>query len=93
MGQKINEHWAQIFRDWEQSGLSRRAFCAERKISKSQFYYHWAKANPSTSIFKKVEVIEGIPEESSSDVSIIFPSGATLALTGLTLADLKELLS
>jgi len=35
--------WAEVFEQWKMSGVSRRAFCAERQISHSSFGYWKAR--------------------------------------------------
>ena len=94
MGQKNREDWQQIFSDWKQSGMTKEAFCLKRQITMSRFYYHQAKLNQATTkAFKKVEVVDDFSDEASNDITITFPNGASLALSGLTLSDIKELLS
>lgn len=40
--------WENLFKEYEESGLSRKQFCKRSSISYNQFHYYWKKMNEKT---------------------------------------------
>jgi len=76
--------------EWQKSGLSKKAFCIQRKIC-AQTFYNWLKRNnPHASGFTEV-ILPRIDQHTSCE--IIFPSGSRMILQGEPSASwLRELL-
>jgi hypothetical protein len=66
--------------EWQNSGLSKKAFCRDRKITYQTFHY-WCKrlSPPSSSGFSEVEV-SGVHQVNVFEIS--FPSGARMTFQG-----------
>lgn len=77
--------------EWQNSGLSKKAFCLDRKITYHTFHY-WCKrlSPPSPLGFSEVKV----PDVQLSNVfEISFPSGARMTFQGMPSTSwLRELL-
>jgi hypothetical protein len=66
--------------EWQQSGLSKKAFCRERNITNQTFHY-WCKrlGLASKSGFAELSVVD---QNRSSGHEIIFASGARMIVQG-----------
>lgn len=69
-----------IINEWQASGLSKKAFCRERNIV-YQTFHNWFKRIEKSSSVGFAEVKLPLLEQ-SSDLQIIFPSGARMVLQG-----------
>ena len=84
--------WRRTFRSWQAGGLGVRAFCAERGLAESAFYF-WrqelrrrdAAARPA---FVPVTVV---PVPAAVTVEVRCPSGHTVVLGGADESTLKAL--
>jgi hypothetical protein len=70
------EQMQEIYLQWQQSGLSRKAFCKERDISHSTFQY-WIKRFTSGAGSSGFTEIALQPSEAIS-FEVVFPSGARI---------------
>jgi hypothetical protein len=77
--------------EWQNSGLSKKAFCRDRKITYQTFHY-WCKRllSAGTSGFEEVN----LTHRSQTDTFVLnFPSGARMTFQGQPSASwLRELL-
>ena len=64
--------------EWQQSGLSKKAFCRERNITNQTFHYWCKRLEKSNAGFTQINVAN----RSSSGSEIIFPSGVRLFFDG-----------
>jgi hypothetical protein len=71
------EQMQEIYIQWQQSGLSRKAFCKERAISHSTFQY-WLKRFTSAGESSGFAELTLKPSEVVA-FEVIFPSGARIA--------------
>lgn len=60
-------------KEWEHSGLSKKAFCSDRGITYSTFHY-WCKRLSGSGGFTEVKMASS-PASSSKACELIFPSG------------------
>lgn len=69
-----------VIKEWQNSGLSKKAFCDQKEISYHTFHY-WFKQliGVTSSGFTQVTVQAG---ERVSGCEIIFPSGARMSFQG-----------
>lgn len=77
--------------EWQNSGLSKTAFCREREIAYHTFHY-WCKRvlSPVSSGFDELKVAHGAP---GTTFELNFPSGARMTFEGQpSAAWLRELL-
>jgi hypothetical protein len=83
---RSESEWREIFERWEQSGLSRGAFCEHEKISKASFD-KWKRqlsgaAGPVARPFVELTVPSGssLPSTSlaSGELEVAFPGGVVL---------------
>ncbi len=83
---RSESEWREIFGRWEQSGLSRGAFCEHEKISKASFD-KWKRrlsgaADPVASPFVELSAPRGssVPSPSlvSGELEVAFPGGVVL---------------
>lgn len=66
--------------EWQQSGLSKKAFCRERSITYQTFHYWCKRLKPdSASGFREINLDD---QYRSQGHEIIFPSGARIILQG-----------
>lgn len=87
-----SEQMQVVINEWRTSGLTKKAFCSQRKITYHTFHY-WFKQLDKTrsSGFTELSVQS---YEGSRGCEIIFPSGARLILQGEPSASwLREVLS
>jgi len=63
---------------WQQSGLSKKAFCDERNITYHTFHYWCKRLEESKTGFTQINVVAG----SCSGSEIIFPSGVRFRFDG-----------
>lgn len=78
-------------KEWQVSGLSKKAFCLQRNIC-PQTFYNWLKRRDKTESAGFTEVT--LPgREQGNSCEVIFPSGARMILQGEPSASwLRELL-
>jgi len=68
-----------LIREQAQSGLTKRAFCAQRQINLATFYA-WAKRTPSVAVqapaFAQVEMAAAL----QADVEVMLPDGVRIGI-------------
>jgi transposase-like protein len=70
----------QAINEWQQSGLSKKAYCRQHNITYQTFHYWFKRLSASTgSGFTEVKVSDTIR---SNGHEIIFPSGARIVFQG-----------
>lgn len=79
-------------REWQNSGLSKKAFCRERKITYQTFHYWFKRLSvEASSGFAQVNIARS---QHTSSFELAFPSGARMTFQGEpTAAWLRELLN
>ena len=66
--------------EWQNSGLSRKAFCRERKITYQTFHYWFKRLHvPNASGFEEVK-LSGRTQGSAFE--LVFPSGVRMVFDG-----------
>lgn len=78
-----------VIKEWQASGLSKKAFCAQKQINYPTFQY-WCKrlAGGDSAGFTEVDIRPNVPA-----LEIVFPSGVRMMLNGEpSVAWLRELL-
>lgn len=80
-----------IIKAWQESGLSKKAFCLDRKIACQTFYYWCKKLSPEAPLgFAEVKL--GLPGQSGA-FELTFPSGTRMTFQGEpSVSWLRELL-
>jgi transposase-like protein len=69
-----------IIRDWQNSGLNKKAFCRDRQITYQTFHYWWKRLSPvAPSGFCEVKLPH--PHRSET-IEMVFPSGARMTFQG-----------
>lgn len=68
-----------IIKEWQQSGLSKKAFCSQRGITYHTFHY-WCKRMSGSRGFAEVKV-KSSSHCSSNAYELIFPSGVRMMFT------------
>lgn len=63
-------------KEWQQSGLSKKAFCQQRGIPNPTFHY-WYKRLASSSGFAEVKVAPSCPNPRGG-YELVFPSGVRM---------------
>jgi len=63
-------------KEWQQSGLSKKAFCLERGITYQTFHY-WCKRLSASSGFTEIKVARS-SHRGISEYELIFPSGVRM---------------
>ena len=73
-----------VYRDWQQSGLSKKAYCQKNNLLPSVFFY-WIKKlgrtdNSSTNSFQEIKILKqkSFPEYQVPQIEIEYPSGVKL---------------
>nr|WP_120261013.1 hypothetical protein [Sphingobacterium detergens] len=61
---------------WQQSGKSKKAYCAENGISEATFYYWFSRSKENDTICGNFITIDKRPRK--SDVEIIYPNGVRI---------------
>ena len=69
-----------VIKEWQTSGLSKKAFCHQRNISYHTFNY-WCKRLISAPVTGFTELMVH-DQERTGGYEIIFPSGARIVLQG-----------
>jgi hypothetical protein len=99
--------WTQILTDWKESGQSAAAFCRERHLSESMFWF-WKREIPRRRLSARsrragagspavrlvpVRIVREVAPK-SSPIELVLGNGGTVRLTaGFDPAALRELLS
>jgi transposase-like protein len=65
-----------VIKEWQQSGLSKKAFCHQRGITNSTFHY-WLKRFSGSGGFAEVKV-RSSSHCSSNACEVVFPSGVRM---------------
>jgi hypothetical protein len=78
-------------KEWQESGLSKKAFCRDRKIASQTFHYWLKKLSPEApSGFAEVKLL---PPGQSGAFELTFPSGTRMTFQGEpSVSWLRELL-
>lgn len=81
-----------VVKEWQQSGLNKKAFCRQRGITYQTFHY-WSKRLVGWRGFAEVKVASS-PPCGSNACELIFPSGARMVFNEQPSADwLRKLVS
>ena len=75
--EETSEKMRTLYDTWQQSGLSRKAFCKRENISYATFYY-WQKRFSAHEQTGFTEIPVPIQEESDFRAELIFPSGVRM---------------
>lgn len=81
---RTQEQMQATITEWQNSGLSKKAFCRDRKITYQTFHY-WCKRLSSSSAtgFDEVNVSAGTE---SGTMELTFPSGVRMTFQGYPLS-------
>lgn len=91
--------WLSHIEQWNESGLSQRAYCQQAGISSRKFYYHAQrlknKKNPPSLTFIKATLPEKLfsakKEEPKGNIRLIFPNGVQAVLEDISLDRLPSI--
>jgi len=91
------QQWRRWIRQWQQSGLSVRAFCARHDLSQPNFYA-WRREiqqrDAAAGAFVPVQFVPGDEPVSASIFEVVLPGGPTLRVPpGFDAAALRQLLA
>jgi hypothetical protein len=84
---RIKAEMFPVVEEWQDSGLSKTAFCKQKGLAKSVFYY-WQKRHKedqSNGGFIPIKVNNGNRICSPSVIEITYPNGVIVRLPGQTL--------
>ena len=87
------QFWRRTFRSWEAGGLGVRAFCAERGLAESAFYF-WRqelRRRDAATPPAFVPVTVRPDPEPAACVEVRCPSGHVVVLAGASASALKDL--
>lgn len=87
------EQMQATIKEWQNSGLSKKAFCRDRKIACPTFHYWYKRLSEATSGgFSEVKLAQ--PQHQPGSFELTFPSGARMTFQGEpSAAWLRELLN
>ena len=86
-----SEKMRKLYTEWQQSDLSRKAFCKQENVNYATFNY-WHKQFSSDQETGFAEISIPLKQESDFASELIFPSGARMVFHSAPLASwLKEL--
>jgi len=74
--QEKREQMLSIISDWQQSGKSKKAYCAENGINEAKFYYWISRIKESDKSVVGFLTID--KSNKSSDIEIIYPNGVRI---------------
>lgn len=88
--------WRQRIREWRQSGLTVRAFCARRGLAQPSFYA-WrrelAKRDGESPAFVPVQVVGQTDVVANAPLEVVLDGGRTIRVAaGFNAATLRQLL-
>jgi len=63
--------------DWQQSGKSKKAYCAEKGISEATFYYWFSRIKENDNVSGNFITIDKEAYK-NSDIEIIYPNGVRI---------------
>ena len=72
------ERMLSMIADWQDSGKSKKSYCAEKGINEATFYYWFSRMrenNTSRGSFITIDKVRG-----KSDVEIIYPNGVRIKI-------------
>lgn len=68
-----------LIADWQQSGKSKKAYCAENGINEATFYYWFSRSKENdTAVLGNFITID--KARGKSDVEIIYPNGVRIKI-------------
>jgi len=79
------EHWQQHIIDWDKSGLTQAAYCAQKNIKQNTFYYWRLKLSPR--VHKPKKLIP-VTVNSATPARILLGSQVAIELPVEDIADL-----
>ncbi|WP_270089285.1 IS66 family insertion sequence element accessory protein TnpA [Sphingobacterium sp. SYP-B4668] len=74
--QEKREYMLSMIADWQQSGKSKKAYCAEHGINEAKFYYWLSRIKESDKSAVGFLTIDKASK--NSDIEIIYPNGVRI---------------
>jgi hypothetical protein len=89
------DKWLEIFRQWEQSGLTRAEYCRMKKLAVSTFdYWRQKTRNKSTGQSDLVKVSLGTRHNREPALTLLLPGGYQIEVpSGYQSENLKQLIT
>jgi hypothetical protein len=76
--------WSVHLSGWKDSGLSRKAYCAQQDISYQTFLYHQKRIHSSAPVFDQVRISSAVQDEK---IEYHFPDGGYLSFSSRSMRD------
>ena len=86
----LRDHWSEVLSTQATSGLSKKAFCAERRINPATFYY-WQRRLRTLTQDEQQEGFERLLPQGDHELSLQL-SGGEVILRSRSLAALSQVL-
>lgn len=88
--QSLREHWSEVLSTQATSGLSKKAFCAERGINPATFYY-WQRRLRTLTQDEQQEGFEQLLPQKEHELSLQLSGGGVVIRSG-SLSALSQVL-